>query len=263
MNFRQFQKVSFCAVAFLLLFLISLCVSWAGTEPDKVEKVTKKVSKTMDICLDTQKKEDAWAGEKAKLMARYRSLKANKEYLEKVKLKTEKTLTVQKALVDETERKIKEAARIREELQTYLESVVTRLEESIKKDLAFLSKERSVRLTSIKQTLEQPDRTGAEKYRRVMEALQIETGYGNTVEVYQETIEFVEQKTLMDILRVGRLSVFCQTPDGKVVGHFDRETEKWVSLPSKYRRDINKAVEMARRERTIELVKLPIGRIIP
>ena len=263
MTYRQFQKISFFAVAFLFLFLIAPCGSWAGTEPDKVEKITKKVSKTMDIRLHTQKNEDAWAGEKAKLMASYRSLKANKEHLEKVKLKAEKTLIAQKALVEETERKIKEAARIREELQNYLESVVTRLEESIKKDLPFMSKERSVRLISIKQTLDQPDKTGAEKYRRVMEALQIETGYGNTVEVYQETIEFVEQKTLMDILRVGRLSVFCQTPDGKVVGHFDREAEKWVSLPSKYRRDINKAVEMARRERTIELVKLPIGRIIP
>jgi len=217
----------------------------------------------MDIRLHTQKNEDAWAGEKATLMASYRSLKANKEHLEKVKLNTEKTWIVQKALVEETERKIKEAARIREELQTYLESVVTRLEESIKKDLSFLSKERSVRLTSIKQTLDRPDKTGAEKYRRVMEALQVETGYGNTVEVYQETIEFVDQETLMDILRVGRLSVFCQAPDGKVVGHYDREAEKWVPLPSKYRMDINKAVEMARRERTIELVKLPIGRIIP
>ena len=263
MNFRQFQKVSFCAVAFLLLFLIAPCGSWAGTEPGQAEKVTKKVSKTMDIRLHTQKKEDAWAGEKAKLMASYRSLKANKEHLEKVKLKIEKTLIAQKALVEETERKIKEAARIREELQTYLESVVTRIEESIKKDLPFLPKERSVRLALIKQTLDRPDKTGAEKYRRVMEALQVETGYGNTVEVYQETIEFVDRKTLMDILRVGRLSLFCQIPDGTVVGHYDPETEKWVSLPSKYRRDINKAVEMARRERTIELVKLPIGRIIP
>ncbi|MBW2036540.1 MAG: DUF3450 family protein [Deltaproteobacteria bacterium] len=67
----------------------------------------------------------------------------------------------------------------------------------------------------------------------------------------------------MDILRLGRLSLFCQTPDGKLVGHYDRAAGRWGLLPSKYRRQINRAVEMARRERTIDLVRLPIGRIVP
>jgi hypothetical protein len=96
----------------------------------------------------------------------------------------------------------------------------------------------------------------------IMEALQVETEYGRTVEVYQEAIDLNGEKIVVDILRLGRLSLFFQTPDGKLVGHYDRVTNKWVSLASRYRRDINKAVEIARRERSIDLVKLPIGRII-
>lgn len=97
---------------------------------------------TIEIRQQTQKKEDAWAGKKAELMARYRSLKAEQEHLEKVRLKTVRALSAQKARVAELERKIRESARIREELQSYLESVVTQLDEFIKKDLPFLLKER-------------------------------------------------------------------------------------------------------------------------
>ena len=260
MSYSRFQKTAYFTVAFLFLLLFINEQSGAGTEADQLQK---KVTQAIEIRQQTQKKEDAWAGKKGELMARYQSLKANQDHLEKLKLKTERTLGAQKARLAEVERKIKESARIREGLESYLESVVAQLEEFIKKDLLFLSKERSARLASIKETLARPDKPAAEKYRRVMEALQVEAGYGRTVEVYQDTIDLNGQSVLMDILRLGRLSLFCQTPDGRMVGHYDRSAEIWVSLPSGYRREINNAVDMARRERTIDLVRLPIGRIIP
>jgi hypothetical protein len=242
-----------------LLLLLTLVPATAETDSDHLLKV---VTETLDIRQKTQKKEDAWAGKKAELMARYQSLKTNEEEFQKLKLKTCTALNSQKIRVKEFERKIKESARIREELQSCLESVVTRLEEFNKKDFPFLSEERNTRIASIKETLARSDKPVAEKYRRVMEALQVETEYGRTVEVYQDTINLDGQSVLMDILRLGRLSLFCQTPDGKVVGHYDPAAGRWVFLPSRYHRDINRAVEMARRERTIDLVRLPIGRII-
>jgi len=252
-----YKKASFILV--LLIFLhVMHGQSESGTEVDQIQK---KVVRTIEIRQIIQKKEDAWAGKKAELMANYRSLKANKEYLEKFKLQTERSLASQKAHIAELERRIKEWIRIREESQSYLESAVRELEGFIKKDLPFLSKERSNRLSSIKELLARSDKTASEKLRRVMEALQIETEYGRTVEIYQDTIDLNGQSMLVDILRLGRLSLFCQTPDGKVVGHYDRSAERWVSLSPGYRRNINKAVDMARRERTIDLVTLPIGRI--
>ncbi len=260
MSYSRFHKTAYFTVVFLFLLLVMHGQSWAGTEADQLQK---KVTQAIEIRQQTQKKEDTWAGKKAELMARYRSLKANQDYLEKLKLKTERALSSQKARLAEFERKIRESARIREELQSYLESVVAQLEELIKKDSPFLLNERAARLDSIKETLTQPDKSPAEKYRRIMEALQIEAEYGRTVEVYQDTIDLNGQSVLMDILRLGRLSLFCQTPDGKMVGHYDRAAGRWVSLSSRYRREINNAVDMARHERTIDLVRLPIGRIVP
>ena len=259
MIYHRFYKRASFTVAFLFFLIAMQGQSKAGSEADKIQE---RVVKTIEVRQETQKKEDAWAGKKAELTARYRSLSYGNKHLEKVKEKTGQRLISQKDLVDEARRKIEESARIKEELQSCLESIITRLEEFIKRDLPFLPEERSDRLALIKETLTSPDKPAAEKYRRVMEALQIETGYGHTVEVYQDTVDLDGRPVLVDILRLGRLSLFCQTPDGKVVGHYDRAPKRWISLSSGYRRDINKAVEMARHERTIDLVRLPIGRII-
>jgi CRISPR/Cas system-associated endonuclease Cas3-HD len=109
-------------------------------------------------------------------------------------------------------------------LESYLGSTVTALEEFIQQDLPFLRKERKMRLASIRETLSHPEKTAAEKYRRVMEAFQVEAEYGRTVEVYQETIDIEGQPILVDILRLDRLSLFCQSPDGKIAAHYDRTT---------------------------------------
>ena len=245
----------------LLLFLPVAVISAETRQGDLPSRIQRKVTSTIDVGQETQRKEDDWAAEREKLTAKYRSLKADRKYLKKVKERTERMLRAREKQIAETLRMIKEAARIREELQSYLETVVTRLEGWIKKDVAFLSEERTDRIASIKEMLARQDIPLAEKYRRVMETLQIETEYGRTVEVYQKTIELEGKPRLVDILRVGRLSLFYRTPDGKLAGTFDQGNQKWVILPSKYRREINKAADVAGHRRTIELTKLPIGRI--
>ncbi|MDY6861451.1 MAG: DUF3450 domain-containing protein, partial [Thermodesulfobacteriota bacterium] len=231
----------------------------AETQSDHILKI---VESTINVRLDTQKKVDQWANKKAEFTSKYRSLENNLENLRKVKLKTGKMLNYKNAHIKEIKRKIKESSRIKIELGSYLESVAVNLEGFIRRDLPFLLEERERRITLVKNTLIDQNKTPAEKYRSLMEALQIEEEYGHTVEVYQDTINLNGKKLLVDILRVGRLSLFFQTPDGKIVGQYDRVAYKWSKLPSRYCRRINKAVEIAHKESTIELIKLPIGRII-
>ena len=107
-----------------------------------------------------------------------------------------------------------------------------------------------------------PDESAAEKFRRVFEALQIEAEYGTNVEVVQETITLDGGSVLADIFRLGRVSLFCQTIDGKRSGSYDVAQQTWQRLPEDTNRDISRAIAMARLERSIELVKLPLGRIV-
>jgi hypothetical protein len=236
--------------------------AWAQADPLQIHATEVKA---IEIHRQIQKQEDQWADEKSELKMRYHRLQAEETSLARKKTILEGHVDALAAQQREAERKIVEGARIGENLQAHLESVVARLEENIARDLPFLPDERAQRINEINNVLAQPETSIAEKCRRVMEALKVEAEYGHTVEVYQEIIEIdgqsPDQPVMADILRVGRLALFWRTPDGSTVGHWDRTTGKWAVLPKACRRHINDATEMALRQRTVDMVKLPLGRI--
>ena len=244
--------------AVILLCLFTTAV-FAG---DEAAKVMETVTGTVGIQQETQRIEDDWAGERDAHEARYQRLKERRERLEKKTAALAGEIEIQRTQVAELERRLVESDRVREGLSASLETTVARLEAWLSEDLAFLPEEREIRLDAIKEVMV-GDASPAEKLRRVMEALQIEVDYGGTVEVYQDRIEIKGETLLVDILRLGRLSLFYQTPDGREVGLYDRVTRAWQPLPHKYRREIVKAMEMASRRRPIELVRLPIGELAP
>jgi predicted RNase H-like nuclease (RuvC/YqgF family) len=236
--------------------------SFAQSE-QSAKEVGETVDKTVEVHRETQRKQDAWSREQADLSARYRTAKANVDYLEKRKAFEEKEAAALDARIAELERRMVESVRLNDSLLDTLNTVVARVEAFVEGDLPFLLEERRARIASVKEAIAKPDLTGAEKLRRVLEVLQVEANYGNLVEVYQEKIMVGEEQVFADMVRVGRLSVYWRTPDGERVGEFDRGTHAWVELDEKYVHVINETREMALRLRSTEIVSLPLGRITP
>jgi len=245
--------------------LLLLCLFAAGPAPGETpdRQVRQTVQGTVDIRQETQKKEDLWAQEKDKLQARYRSARAQVEELEKRKEMLARKDAALREQVAELERRIAEAERLEAGLQSVMEETLAGLDAFVGEDLPFLAEERALRIASLEETLAQPDATPADKLRRLLEALQVETEYGDTVETYEQKIDVDGEPVYADIFRLGRLSVFWMTPDGRRVGEYDRVSGRWVELPERYRKGIRMAVEMAAKQRPVELIRLPVGRIAP
>ena len=248
----------------LLLFAIAVAMPAFGqADPSMETGLSETVKGTVEIRQDTQRKEDQWAQAREELEARYRAAKAGVETLEKQKGVLEKKDQVLEEQGDELERRIEESRRLEQGLQEVMQTLLSRMEEWVEQDLPFLPEERAERIRSLKEALALTDTSAAEKLRRLLEALQVECEYGDTVEVYQQKIEVEGKPVFADIFRLGRLSIFWQTPDGTRVGEYDRVVGHWIELPTKYRRGIRVAIEMAAKQRPVELVKLPVGRINP
>lgn len=245
------------ATAFAGLTLIAALVA-AQSDPEKVKET---VDGTISVQKETQKLKDDWAEEQSQLLTRYRNAQANIRYLSERKAVEADRLAALDDRNTELERRLTESDRLNAVLQDTLMSIYDDLESWVKRDLPFLLDERNHRLAALRTELLRPDVAGAEKLRRVLEALQVEASYGNTVEVGQQGIVVSGVELNVDVLRMGRVSTFWRTPDGKRVGEYDRATGEWVELPSKYRRSIGQAMEMASRTRPIEILSLPLGRI--
>ncbi|ETR71431.1 MAG: hypothetical protein OMM_08132 [Candidatus Magnetoglobus multicellularis str. Araruama] len=114
----------------------------------------------------------------------------------------------------------------------------------------------------LKETLKDEKISLAERYRKAMEALLIEAEYGNTIEVYQEKIKLEQKELLGNIFRLGRISLFFITLDHKTAAYFNVAQKKWTVLDNRYLADVHAAIEMGSKRRPIELLCLPIGKLI-
>ena len=244
------------AAALLLLPLTAM----AGQPVGKA--IRDDIAGAMASEKQVQEMKTDWAEASKEFSDRLDRLNREARTLAKRVEKADARLALEEARQKENFRRQKEAARVRAEIGTFLDTVIDRLAAAVDSDLPFLAQERRGRLSELKQMTVNPDLSSAERFRRVFEALQIEAEYGTTVEVTQETLAFGGDKVLADVFRLGRIALFCQTMDHHRSGIFDSGSKAWKPLPEETNRDISKAIAMARLERTVELVKLPLGRIV-
>ncbi len=247
--------------ALLLVMLLTSGALWAQDKGVNKAAVEGKTQEALQNRLLTQQELDQWSAEKAELVGRLRSARASVSWLNE--RKSAETARVQslEGRLHELSRRLQEADRLESSMQDTLLVILKKVEKTRAQGLPFLAEERDNRLAMVNSELARPDFTAAEKLRRVLEVLQVEADYANSVEVYQGHIEVAGQELYADVLRVGRMALFWQTPDRERVGLFDQALGQWSELPSGEKRNIGRAIDMATRMRPVELVDLPVGRI--
>ncbi len=226
------------------------------------QAVRGTIGKTMDVEKNIQETQADWVQESDALFIELESLEKEKKRLTLKKERLIRVQALEQKKYDEYVRRQREIQRLKNEIASFLDMVLGKLEASVSNSLPFLSEERQTRLEKLKDLLVDADESWGEKFRQVFAALQIEAEYGTTVDVEQETIDYEGADILVDVLRLGRMSLFFQTVDHKKSGYYHMGEKMWKSLPAKYNAEIKKAISMARRERTVDLVNLPVGRII-
>jgi hypothetical protein len=140
-----------------------------------------------------------------------------------------------------------------------MERMIDGLETSVSLDVPFLMEERTNRINTLKDIMERSDVSVAEKFRKVMEAYQIEMDYGTTVDEYSETIELEDGSTrTYNVLRVGRVGLYFQSDDTQITGRWSMDEKKWV-LDNSARNEVRKGLRMAKQLIAPELILIPIS----
>jgi len=132
------------------------------------------------------------------------------------------------------------------------------LEQFVQLDLPFLESERAARIENLRETMDRADVAVSEKFSQVLRAFQIENEYGRTMEAYGSTITVSGVERKVDVLKVGRIALVYQTPDGEETGMFNPKTRNWERLPDSYKTPIRNGVRMANKQLSVDLLVLPI-----
>jgi hypothetical protein len=107
--------------------------------------------------------------------------------------------------------------------------------------------------------MERSDVSVAEKFRKVMEAYQIENEYGTSSETYEESVVLEgREPRVYNVLRVGRVGLYIQSDDRSITGRWDNEIRDWVEDDSA-RNEIYKGIRIARQQIAPELIIIPVS----
>jgi len=147
---------------------------------------------------------------------------------------------------------------IERQIGPLIERMIVNLDKLVELDTPFLIKERRDRVEFLKETLDRPDVSVAEKFSQVLQAYQVENSYGSTIEAYTDVIDLDGKSRQVDLLKWGRVSLVFQTPDGEITGVWDTSTSGWAILPDEFRQGVRDGIRIARKTQTADLVKLPV-----
>lgn len=242
----------------VLLFMANLA-AFAQADLERTENQMKSAIQRED---QAQRKVESWAAEKEDLVSEIRSIQTTNTWLDYQIQKYSIYINRLNKEIALLNTKKLEARKVREELEPYLENeVLVRLEEYIASDLPFYEEVRAQGVRDARSTMNDPHSTLAEKLSQVLSVLEIEANYGKEVGTSDVTLIIDDRATEVTILRFGRVAMFYISLDGEKIGWWDDQTRAWESLTKNFQREINRALQMARRERTIDLIHIPVGAI--
>ena len=163
----------------------------------------------------------------------------------------------QQATLDDIALSMEQVDVINRQIFPLMERMIDGLDQSVALDIPFLMEERSKRVNDLSEIMERSDVSVAEKFRKVMEAYQIEMDYGTTNEWYTESLNVDGAVREYNMLRVGRVGLYFQSDDTSITGWWNSETGGYELLGSEYRNEVRKGIRVARQLIAPELILLP------
>jgi uncharacterized phage infection (PIP) family protein YhgE len=240
---------------------VSAVTSGWAENSDFSGQVKKPVREAIDTRQATQQAEEKWRDERRKLVALYEKLQQEQKQLQDRKDHLQQEIIAARDRIALKEKQLQDIEQISTQITPFLQELASHLRQLVSGGMSFLTAEREQRITRLTGLMEDPEVSVSEKFRKAMEALLVEAEYGSTIEVYQQTIAVDDASSLVNVFRLGRISLFYQTLDQKRCGFYDVAADAWRTLPTAFNRCLQTAIEIGAKRRPVELLTLPLGRM--
>src|SRR5262245_55500096 len=139
-------------------------------------------------------------------------------------------------------------------VETMLQRMYDELVTFVQNDVPFFKEERDERMGRLSELMQRVDALPGEKFRRLIEAYQIEMEYGRTMSAYKQTLDDGRDA---ELVRLGRIVLLYRVVEGGETGYWDNERKQWVADPDS-RAAIENALSIAKEERAPDLIIVPV-----
>tara|TARA_Y100001958_G_scaffold159484_1_gene161210 strand:- start:8198 stop:8953 length:756 start_codon:yes stop_codon:yes gene_type:complete len=170
----------------------------------------------------------------------------------------EKLIDGQKKEMVSIRQQIEDVTNVDRTIMPLMFRMIDALEQFVKLDVPFLSDERRARVANLRALMDRSDANPAEKYRKILEAYEIENEYGRTIEAYEGEMDINGEARTVAFLRIGRVALVYQTLDGEESGAWNRTQAQFVDLNGDFDSELRKALRIAKQQAAPDLVVVPV-----
>lgn len=206
----------------------------------------------------SQRRVDQLADQTQDMVGKYRQALSDTESLREYNEQLAVQVKSQAERMAEMKRQVGDIENTQRGVLPLMQRMIDTLEQFVALDVPFLIEERTKRVANVKQMMARADVSTSEKYRRILEAYQIEMEYGRTLEAYEGKLGDGEGGRTVQFVRLGRVALMYQTPDGRETGYWDAAARKWVQDRG-YAHDVREAIRVAKKQGAPDLLWVPVA----
>ena len=239
------------------LSFVLASVAYAAEVNDVIKEGTKRTDKSAV----SQTKVGKIVDETEKMFREYvQLLKRNETLRTYIGLK-EKEIEQQRIRINEIKEQINRISQVARETAPLMHRMADELSNFINNDIPFLIEERTERIVELRNILNHPAVSESEKFRKVLEAYQIELEFGNTIETFQDNFQAVESDPVetVNYLRIGRIAFIAQSLDQSENYMWDTRQGQWQEVSEAvYAKALKEGINIASKRSAPDLLSVPL-----
>ncbi|MCO7187613.1 MULTISPECIES: DUF3450 domain-containing protein [unclassified Pseudoalteromonas] len=240
------------------LLLAGMVAVAANAQANDLDKVIDSSSAINQSALQSQNKINSIADDMQSRLQKFRTLNKEIDGLVVYNSQLDKQIKNQLEEMAAINESMDQVSVIERQITPLMMRMITGLEQFVTLDVPFLKEERAERIAKLQAMMDRADVSSSEKFRRVLEAYQVEVEYGRTIEAYSTLLTVDGQEREVDMLRIGRLELLYVTKDGSKAGSWNKDSKSFTALPDTNISQINKGIRIARKQLAPDMLTLPI-----
>lgn len=235
---------------------LALCSSIVLADP--LDQALSESAAHSQAAQSSQRKIENLDDSTQQMLDGYRSAIIQARNLERYNAQMRELVATQRKELDGYQQQLTDLEQTEASVAPQMQRMLDVLQEFIAADLPFLPYERNERVENLQELMQRADVGLAEKYRRLLEAYQIESDYGYTLEAWRDGLQRDGNTLSVDFLRIGRVMLYYQTPDGHETGWWNPQARQWQVLEGSARRPVTQAIAVARQQKSADWLELPV-----
>jgi hypothetical protein len=223
-----------------------------------LEESRNMVTTTNAKLKKSQKKINALHDDSMSMLDQYKSAIQEGDNYETYNGQLTEVVKSQLAELKSLDRQIDEIEVTSRSIMPLMAKMIDALKDFIAQDLPFLPQERAERIAKLKDNMVRADISVAQKYRKILEAYQVEIEYGKTLEAYEGMIG----EKRVNFLKLGRVAFFYQSLDNATAGIWNKHKRAWQPVEDlDVKQSIDLGMKIARKQHAPELLTVLASKV--